>query len=109
MKRVADLTYDEERVEDVEPDYRDEMESDGLDAVMNALRQNDVLLDVETPQASSPSVRSVRAWSSSNITLSIYFNHFTFLCFNYVTQIRRTSLATLENHWKINARMRTQF
>ena len=60
MKRVADLTYDEERVEDVEPDYRDEMESDGLDAVMNALRQNDVLLDVETPQASSPSVRSVR-------------------------------------------------
>ena len=70
MKRVADLTYDEERVEDVEPDYRDEMESDGLDAVVNALRQNDVLLDVETPQASSPSVRVVKQNDSASSAAS---------------------------------------
>ena len=36
-------------------------------------------------------VRSVRAWSSSNITLSMYFNHITFSCFNYITRITKMS------------------
>ena len=42
-------------------------------------------------------VRSVRAWSSSNITLSMYFNHFTFSCFNYVIQKLEEQLNYDEN------------
>ena len=52
-------------------------------------------------------VRSVRAWSSSNITLSMYFNQLTFSCFNYVIQIT-SSLIPHENHSKIKSRMQNR-
>ena len=52
-----------------------------MEAACNKRVSTGHLLEGPVGSGKSIVVRSVRAWSSSNITLSIYFNHFTFSCF----------------------------
>ena len=63
-----------------------------MEAACNKRVSTGHLLEGPVGSGKSIVVCSVRAWSSSNITLSIYFNHLTFSCFNYGTQITKISL-----------------